>query len=210
MIYDVPTVAALAQSCAPEIALEALMPLIQVESARDPLRINVNHGPRVAARSAADGAGIVRRFTSAGYTVDVGLAQINSGNFKRLGLTFETAFDPCTNLKAASQVLQEGYARASQRYSGMAAISATYSLYNSGSLVRGFTNGYVGRIWHAADNLLPRSALQTAAIEPAPSPALPDQPTEPAATSAPLASTRPPAQPDWVYGSVQAGTVVFK
>ncbi len=38
-------------------------------------------------------------------SVDVGIAQINSSNFVWLGLTVDTALDPCRNLAAAAKVL---------------------------------------------------------------------------------------------------------
>jgi type IV secretion system protein VirB1 len=153
MTYDVPAIVALAKACAPGIATEAVVPLVLTESGGDPLQINVNKGPRVRAGSVAEGAAIVRRYMVAGYTVDVGLAQINSANFARLGVTVEQAFEPCMNLQLAASVLRQGYGLASQHYDGLDAISATYSLYNTGSLTRGLRNGYVARVWTAATNL---------------------------------------------------------
>jgi len=200
MIYDVPAVAALARACAPEIATEAIVPLVVTESGGDPLRINVNKGPRVRAGSIAEGAAIVRRYMAAGYTVDVGLAQINSANFARLGVTVEQVFEPCTNLKLASTMLQRGYDMASRYYTGLDAISATYSLYNTGTLTRGLRNGYVGRVWTAAANL---GSVQAP-------PAMPVMVA--GATPPPAARPAPPAEREqWVVGQVPAGTVeVFK
>lgn len=153
MIHAVAALTVLAQQCAGEVASEAVVPLVVTESGGDDLSINVNHGPRVRAGSLAEGAALVRRYMAQGYTVDVGLAQINSTNFARLGVTVEQAFDPCTNLRLASSLLQEGYDLASRHYSGLDAISATYSLYNTGTLTRGFRNGYVGRVWSAASGM---------------------------------------------------------
>jgi Transglycosylase SLT domain len=42
-------------------------------------------------------------------TVDVGLAQVNSANFGWLGLTMQTAMDPCRNLAAGARVLLVRY-----------------------------------------------------------------------------------------------------
>ena len=198
MIYDPPAITVLAKACAPEIATEAIVPLIVTESGGDPLQINVNKGPRVRARSAVDGAAMVRRYMAAGYTVDVGLAQINSANFARLGVSVEQAFEPCTNLRLASIVLQQGYDQASRHYAGLEAISATYSLYNTGTLTRGFRNGYVERVWTAATNLKSVDA---------------PPPTPDSATAA-LRGSRPAThvdREDWVVGPVPAGVVeVFK
>lgn len=193
MIYDAATIAALARQCAPEIATEAMVPLVLTESRGDPLRINVNKGPRVRAASVADGAATVRRYVAAGYTVDVGLAQINSANFARLGVSVEQVFDPCTNLRLASAVLQDGYRLASRRYAGLDAISATYSLYNTGTLTRGFRNGYVDRVWSAATAL---GSIDT--VPPSP------------ATPAP-AGDGAHADPDpWVVGQIPNRIEVFK
>ena len=205
MIYDAPALTQLAQVCAPAIATEALLPLIQVESAGNPLSINVNHGPRISASSVADGAALVRRYVAKGYSVDVGLAQINSGNFRRLGLSVEAAFDPCLNLQAAARVLEDGYAHATLSYDGIAAISATYSLYNTGTLARGFRNGYVSRIWHAASMLSAQKQLTLGRI------ANSTVAASVAATS-PADRARMPAakdlNADWVIGETQGNAVV--
>ena len=63
-----------------------------------------------------------------------------------LGVTIKQAFEPCTSLRLASIVLQQGYGLALRYYAGLDAISATYSLYNTGTLTRGLRNGYVGRV----------------------------------------------------------------
>lgn len=46
---------------------------------------------------------------NANGSIDVGLAQVNSSNFAWLGLTAETAFDPCRNLAAGARVLFAKY-----------------------------------------------------------------------------------------------------
>ena len=200
MIYDVPAITTLARACAPQIATEAVVPLVVTESGGNALAVNVNKGPRVRAGSVAEGAAIVRRYMAAGYTVDVGLAQINSVNFARLGVRIEQVFEPCTNLKLASTVLQQGYGMATRYYTGLDAISATYSLYNTGTLTRGFRNGYVGRVWTAATNL---GSVQ----------APPAMPVAVAVTTgAPAAPKAPQADREqWVVGQVSGDLVeVFK
>jgi type IV secretion system protein VirB1 len=201
MIYDVPAITALAKECAPKIATEAVVPLVVTESGGDALRININRGPRVRAGSVAEGATIVRRYMAAGYTVDVGLAQINSANFSRLGVTVEKAFEPCTNLTLASIVLQEGYGFASRFYTGLDAISATYSLYNTGTLTRGLRNGYVGRVWSAATAMGSIQAVPTLPVAQRPA-------TFPYSDAAPNAAAN---HDDWVVGQVASHKIeVFK
>ncbi|KRB78796.1 MULTISPECIES: lytic transglycosylase domain-containing protein [unclassified Sphingomonas] len=200
MIYDVPAITVLAHQCAPEIATEAVVPLVVTESGGDSLQINVNKGPRVRAGSVVEAAAIVRRYVAAGYTADVGLAQINSANFARLGVTVEQAFDPCTNLRLASLLLQQGYGLANRYYSGLDAISATYSLYNTGTLTRGFRNGYVGRVWMAASTM---GSVQ--AVPPLPA-------TGAASNGAAAAVVKPASERDpWIVGQVASNVIeVFK
>lgn len=199
MIHAVAALIVLAQQCAPEIATEAVVPLVMTESGGDDLAININKGPRVRATSIAEGAALARRYIAAGYTVDVGLAQVNSANFARLGVTVEQAFDPCTNLRLASSMLQAGYGLAIRHYTGLEAISATYSLYNTGTLTRGFRNGYVGRVWSAASGM---GTIQTP-------PPIPGSPS----AAVPTASPAKPAvdNDSWVVGQIASSAVqVFK
>lgn len=199
MIHAVAAIAALAQQCAPEVATEAVVPLVVTESGGDDLSININKGPHVRASTVAAGVALVRQYMAAGYTVDVGLAQVNSSNFVRLGVTVEQAFDPCTNLRLASAILQEGYGLATRHYSGLDAISATYSLYNTGTLTRGFRNGYVGRVWSAA-------TIMGSIPEPTQIPASPD------GVSAVIGPTTPVRDSDgWVVGQTASNAIeVFK
>ena len=199
MIHAVAAITVLAQKCASEVATEAVVPLVVTESGGDDLSINVNRGPRVRAGSVAEGAALVRRYMAQGYTVDVGLAQINSANFSRLGVSVEQAFDPCTNLRLASSLLQEGYGLASRHYTGLDAISATYSLYNTGTLTRGFRNGYVGRVWSTASGM---GTIQAA-------PPIPGAPTVAAAVTS---AAKPTSGGDnWVVGQIASNSVeVFK
>lgn len=199
MIHTVAALTLLAQQCAPDVATEAVVPLVVAESGGDDLSINVNQDPRVRASSVAEGAALVRRYMALGHTVDVGLAQINSSNFARLGVSVEQVFDPCTNLGLASTILQQGYDLASRHYTGMDAISATYSLYNTGTLTRGFRNGYVGRVWSAATGL--------GSIEAAP--AMPG--STPMVVASRDATKIEVVEDSWVVGQVASSTIeVFK
>jgi type IV secretion system protein VirB1 len=80
------------------------------------------------------------RLLAEGVRIDAGLAQINSQNWDWLGLTPETVFDPCTNLRAGERVILEGYTAAPYT------VDAAISRYNTGDDQRGIRNGYVGRV----------------------------------------------------------------
>jgi hypothetical protein len=83
-----PTAAmALALQCVPPSVAAIMVGIAQHESGLDSVAIHRN----------------------ANGTVDVGLAQVNSANFAWLGLTLETALDPCRNLAAGARVLLAKY-----------------------------------------------------------------------------------------------------
>ena len=109
MVLTLPEVAALADRCAPLVAVETLVSIAAVESGLDPLAIGVNGTPvvRVRAADAGDAATKAQALIDQGRSVDLGLAQINSRNLARLGLSVEAAFDPCRNLTAAATILAE-------------------------------------------------------------------------------------------------------
>lgn len=101
-----PVVLALAASCQHVVAPATIAGIARHESAFDPRAIHKN----------TDGS------------IDAGLMQINSANWSWLGLTAETAFDPCQSIRAAGALL------------------ASYSRFNTGNPVAGVGNGYVAAV----------------------------------------------------------------
>ena len=147
MAYSVAAIIALASQCAPGVAPETVLAIIQTESSGDPFALNVNGGRQPARQSnAADAAATARRFVAAGYSVDLGLGQINSRNIRWLGLTWETVFDPCTNVAALGHVLTANYNSAKAGRDPQTALRVALSMYNTGSQTRGFRNGYVAKV----------------------------------------------------------------
>ncbi len=171
------------QACAPGVAVGTLQRVIWVESKGDPLAIGVNGGrlPRKP-RDAADAAALARSIISQGYSVDLGLMQVNSRNLARLGYTVEDMFEPCKNLAAGARVLTSFYLSARPRFNDeQAALRAALSAYNTGSFARGFSNGYVAKYIGASAQAVP---------------VLPDVPmATPAPGSAPSAPVSTPASP---------------
>lgn len=137
-------------ACAPNIAPVTLEAVIRVESGGNPLAINVN-GLRVQpspAASAAEAAQIAEGYILRGYSVDLGLMQVNSRNLVALGTTVERVLDPCTNVRDGAAILTADYAEAAHtRGDGQPALQAALSVYNTGSFYRGFANGYVARYY---------------------------------------------------------------
>lgn len=89
---------------------------------------------------------LARRYIQAGYSVDLGLAQINSRNLTRLGMTVEDAFNPCRNLAAGAAILRQNFVAASNDQPPQARLRVALSMYNTGSRSRGFSNGYVDKV----------------------------------------------------------------
>jgi type IV secretion system protein VirB1 len=148
----------LAAQCAPTVAPETLLSVVQVESRFEPLAIGVNGTPRivVAPTSVDDAVAEAGALITAGRNIDLGLAQINSKNLSWLGLSLAEVFEPCTNLRAAARILQDGYARSDAvRVGEQAALKTALSYYNTGHPARGFSNGYVRKVATAAERIVP-------------------------------------------------------
>lgn len=147
MGYQAATILTLAAQCAPTVAPETVLAIVQTESRGDPFALNVNGGRQPARQSsAADAAATARHYVAAGYSVDLGLGQINSRNMRWLGLTWETAFDPCTNVAALARVLTSNYNAVKAGRDRQTALRVALSMYNTGSQTRGFRNGYVAKV----------------------------------------------------------------
>lgn len=150
---------ALSLACAPQVHAETTRALVRVESAFNPWAIGVVGGALARQpRSGAEAVATARALRAAGWSFSVGLGQINVGNFERLGLTLESAFDPCNNLAALQAVLVECFDRAPSSSSSstptqhQSALRQALSCYYSGNFDTGFRHGYVRRVVDAAGN----------------------------------------------------------
>jgi len=147
MIYSAAAILTLASQCAPTVAPETVLAIVQTESHGHLFALGVNGARQPKPRTnAVDAAETARRYIAAGYSVDLGLGQINSRNMRALGLTWETVFDPCTNIAALGQLLTQSYNVAMPGRDPQSALRVAFSLYNSGSTSRGFRNGYVAKV----------------------------------------------------------------
>ena len=154
---------ALALACAPQVHAETARALVSVESAFNPWAIGVVGGALVRQpRHRAEALATARALQAAGWNFSVGLGQINLGNFQRLGLTVESAFEPCANLAAMQTVLAECLDRASGAASkavDQVALRQALSCYYSGNFATGFRHGYVRKVIVAA-RAVPTSQLK--------------------------------------------------
>jgi len=146
---------ALALACAPQLHADTARALVSVESAFNPWAIGVVGGQLARQpRTRAEAIATAQRLKTTGWNFSVGLGQINLGNFERLGLTVDTAFDPCINLTAMQTVLTECMVRVppSQRMppEEQNALRQALSCYYSGNFITGFKHGYVRKVAIAA------------------------------------------------------------
>lgn len=140
-------------ACAPNVAPATLEAIISVESGGNPLALNVNalSVQPPPARDVREAVKVAMTFIARGYTVDLGLMQVNSRNLPVLGLTVEQVFDPCTNVRNGAAILTADYVEAVRtRGEGQPALRAALSAYNTGNFYRGFANGYVARYYGPA------------------------------------------------------------
>ena len=203
MAYFAAAILALASQCAPAVAPQTVLALVQTESSGEPFALNVNGGRQPARQSnAADAAATAQRFVALGYSVDLGLGQINSRNMRWLGLTWETVFDPCTNIAALGQLLTSNYNAARPGRDPQSALRVALSMYNTGSQTRGFRNGYVAKVVGnaGAADVAPQyaAALPVAAtVPPATTDLRQTLTAENTALQIPVARVRPAPPPKW-------------
>ena len=152
---DAATFLSLVLACAPQVHSDTARALVQVESNFNPWAIGVVGGVlERQPRTQAEALATARSLQAAGWNFSVGLGQINVGNFRRLGLTIETAFEPCANLAAMQTVLTECFDRAQavspNTRSDQPALRHAFSCYYSGNFATGFRHGYVRKVVVAA------------------------------------------------------------
>lgn len=173
MILKPEAVMQLAAQCAPQAAAETLLAVARVESGLDPLAIGVNGAAprRVHIASRSEAVAQAGALIAGGANVDLGLAQINSANLRRLGLSLADAFDPCRSLAASATLLLSNYQTArAVAADDQTALRIALSLYNTGDRQHGFSNGYVARVarWAAVGPALPADPLTPVAEAPPP------------------------------------------
>lgn len=137
-------------ACASNVAPITLEAVISIESRGNPFAVHVNglRDQPLPARDAHEATQLAARFVARGYSVDLGLTQVNSRNLDALGVTIDQVLDPCINVRSGAAILTADYAEAARtRGEGQVALQAALSAYNTGDFYRGFTNGYVARFY---------------------------------------------------------------
>ena len=163
---DATSFIALVAACAPLVDAGTAQALVSVESAFNPHAIGVVQGVlERQPNSRAEALATARNLEANGWSYSAGLAQINVRNFARLGLSAETAFEPCANLRAMEAILLECFERARKGGANpQSALRQSFSCYYSGNFVTGFRDGYVAKVLRSAR---PAAGLPTPTLRPA-------------------------------------------
>ncbi|MEX3581733.1 MAG: lytic transglycosylase domain-containing protein [Burkholderia sp.] len=143
----------LVQECAMAVGPVTMQAIVRHESRGNPFAIGVNGGTvlKQQPKNYAEAVATAKALIQKGQNIDMGLGQINSSNLAPLKLTVEQVFEPCANLRAAETVLKWGYQQAVTKYGpDQRALLSALSAYNTGSLARGFQNGYVMKVVQAS------------------------------------------------------------
>ena len=153
----------LAGRCAVGAPADTLLAIARTESALYVNAISINR-PNAAARRAgySDGQLVLTKqpkdrkeathwlhwFLLRGYTVSIGLMQVNSEIGMKFHLKPEQLLEPCTNLRVGAAILVSVYTDlAREMGEGFAALDVALSFYNSGNSLTGFRNGYVASVY---------------------------------------------------------------
>lgn len=131
---------ALAQRCAPSVPSHVMAPIVKVESGFRPYAIGVVGGRlERQATNKAEAVATVTALQAAGLKFAAGIGQVFVGNWKAYGLSSDSVFEPCQNIRAAAAIYKACYDRALSEYQNPTiAQSAAYSCYYSNNFVTGF------------------------------------------------------------------------
>ena len=128
-------------TCAPMVTPTTMKAIVLEESGGHPYAMHDSRTHRAIFPATREEAiATARQLLAEGVRIDAGLAQINSQNWDRLGLTAETVFDPCTNLQAGERIILGDYVTSPYT------VDAAISRYNTGDASSGVRNGYVDRV----------------------------------------------------------------
>jgi type IV secretion system protein VirB1 len=148
---DVVSFVAMAAVCAPLVHPNTAQAIVSVESGFNPHAVGVVAGVlQRQPKSDSEALATVRYLQTKGWNFSIGLAQINVRNLEHLGLTVESAFDPCQNLGAMQTLLSDCFDRAGDGKAPQKELRRALSCYYSGNYVTGFREGYVARVVAAA------------------------------------------------------------
>lgn len=95
--------------CAPSAPGRELTAIVRQASSFEPLVIGTGGRKPVSIQptSKSEAITLATELMVGGQRIRIGLAQIDSADLKRLGVSLSDAFEPCENLKAATQLIRD-------------------------------------------------------------------------------------------------------
>jgi len=138
---------AMAQRCAANVHPQTMAAVARVESGFNEFAIGVVGGQLVRQpANKAEAVATAIALEQGGFNFSMGLGQVNRYNLVKYGLNYETAFEPCDNLKAGAAILTECFARAKKSFAtDQASLQAAFSCYYSGNFSTGFRPDFQGQ-----------------------------------------------------------------
>lgn len=140
---------ALIEQCKnPNVETQIIQKIIQVESNNQQFAININKVGSFILKNKKEASTLAKNFIQKGYSVDIGLMQFNSNNLKSSmfsNYNIDDLLDICKNIKAGSDIFYLAYEMTNKNLAKEDRINQALSIYNTGDLKKGFSNGYVAK-----------------------------------------------------------------
>ncbi|EAK6753174.1 lytic transglycosylase [Campylobacter coli] len=140
---------ALIEQCKnPNVETQIIQKIIQIESNNQQFAININKIGSFIPKTKDEAKTLTQSFINKGYSVDIGLMQFNSNNLKTptfKNYSIDDLLDPCKNIKAGSDIFYLAYEMTNENLAKEERINQALSIYNTGDLKKGFSNGYVAK-----------------------------------------------------------------
>ncbi|WP_045761423.1 lytic transglycosylase domain-containing protein [Xanthomonas albilineans] len=137
-------------ACSIGVHPQTVQAIIKYESGGNPYAIN-NQVRSFYPNRLEDAQRIAVEQVRAGRSTDIGLMQINSQHLRKFSVTPVDLLDPCINIRVGTTILSKNYAQTWAKYHAeKPALLGALSMYNTGSDLRGLSNGYVGWVSQAA------------------------------------------------------------
>ncbi len=110
--------------CAPDVPATTIATIVQQRSNSQPYALGIHRDgldQRIQPKTLNEAVELANKALDAGFSIDVGVMQINSDWFRPMGYNVAQMYDPCTNIMVGMTIIKQQMA--SQNYA-----------YNSGSV----------------------------------------------------------------------------
>lgn len=134
------------------VSPDTMSAVITVESAYNPFAIGVVGGRlERQPKNINEAIATATMLEKNGWNYSVGIAQINKKNFKKYGLTIETAFENCKNINTGAKILQDCYRNSLTTVKGSKDqhLARAFSCYYSGRFDSRAGYGYAKKVFKA-------------------------------------------------------------